>query len=82
MLQCACDERNADIGNMKTTRILLAAAVLLTAGCKNPINLSGSYATPAQDVAGTVAINTNSVTVGGAYANTNQSVSGSVTVGK
>jgi ABC-type glycerol-3-phosphate transport system substrate-binding protein len=74
--------RNADILNMKTSRILLMAAALFAAGCKNPVNLSGSYATPAQDVSGTVAITTNAVTVGGAYATTNESVGGAVTVGK
>jgi uncharacterized lipoprotein NlpE involved in copper resistance len=67
---------------MKKSQILLMAAALCLAGCKNPINLAGSYATPKQDVTGGVNITTNSVTVSGSYANTNQSAGGSVTVGK
>jgi hypothetical protein len=55
--------RKADILNMKTMRILVAAAALCAAGCKTPVNLSGSYATPAQDITGTVNLTTNSVTV-------------------
>jgi uncharacterized lipoprotein YajG len=74
--------RHANILNMKKSQILLLAAVLVAAGCKNPVNLSGSYDTPKQDVAGAVTIATNSVTVSGAYTNTNQSVGGSVTVDK
>jgi starvation-inducible outer membrane lipoprotein len=69
--------------NMKTKRILLvAAAALCAAGCTNPVNLSGTYDTPAQDITGTVNVSTNGVTVGGTYVNTNQSAGGSVTVGK
>jgi uncharacterized lipoprotein YajG len=75
-------KRHADILNMKNSPILLLAAALFVAGCKNPINLAGSYATPKQNVAGSVTINTNSVTVSGAYTNTNQTVGGSVTVGQ
>jgi uncharacterized lipoprotein YajG len=76
-------KRNADMINMKTSRILpVAAAALLAAGCKNPVNLSGSYATPAQDITGSVSVTTNSVTVGGTCAKTNETVGGSVTVGK
>jgi uncharacterized lipoprotein YajG len=73
---------NRYILNMKKSQILLLAAALFAAGCKNPVNLSGSYATPKQDVSGAVNITTNSVTVSGAYTNTNQAVGGSVTVGK
>jgi len=74
--------RNANILNMKKSQILLLAAAVCVAGCKNPVNLSGSYATPKQDVTGAVNITTNSVTVSGTYANTNQTAGGSVTVGK
>jgi hypothetical protein len=69
---------------MKTSKILVvaAAAALAAAGCANPVNLSGSYATPAQDITGTVNLTTNSVTVGGDYSRTNETVGGTVTVDK
>jgi hypothetical protein len=57
--------RKADIINMKMSRILLmAAAAWLAAGCKNPVNLSGSHATPAQEIGGRLNVTSNSVSVG------------------
>ncbi len=61
---------------------ILAAAAFATAGCKNPLAISGDYATPKQTISGGVTTTTNSVIVTGGYSTTNQTIGGSVTVGK
>lgn len=48
--------------------MITAASVvsLLAGGCKTPVDISGSYSTPAQTVSGNVNVATNGVSVSGA----------------
>ena len=66
----------------KKYAFILVAAALTSAGCKNPLSISGNYATPKQTISGGITTTTNSVTVTGGYSTTNQAIGGSVTVGK
>ena len=43
----------------------VAVVALGLAGCKEPVNVSGSYSTPAQTVSGDVNVATNGVSVSG-----------------
>ncbi len=67
---------------MKKLLIATSLVALVAVGCKNPVSVSGDYATPKQTIAGGVTLTPNSVTVDGSVSNATQSVGGSVTVGK
>jgi hypothetical protein len=68
---------------MKSKIILpLVSALFLAAGCNTPVDVSGDYSTPKQNISGSVGAGTNGVTVSGGYSTTNQNVNGTVTVGK
>jgi hypothetical protein len=60
----------------------LGLCALALIGCKAAIGLSGSFATPAQTVTGTLQTTTNSVTVGGTYQAGTTNIGGAITVGK
>jgi hypothetical protein len=66
----------------KLTSLLLVAGLFVTGGCNTPVDVSGNYATPKQNISGGINATTNGVTVNGVYSTTNQTVGGSVTVGK
>jgi hypothetical protein len=46
-------------------KMAVAVVALGLAGCKEPVNVSGSYSTPAQTVSGDVNVATNGVSVSG-----------------
>lgn len=50
---------------MKMAAGAMLVAALALAGCKEPVNVSGTYATPAQTVSGDVDLATNGVSVSG-----------------